>query len=72
MTVSMKSRLLAVLGAVALVTAAACADSITQPTTPGKRAARDTIPPGIEGDTLMCKSGWAVESGRYVCLGNGG
>jgi hypothetical protein len=72
MTVSMKSRLLAVLGAVALVTAAACADSITQPAIPGKRAARDTVPPEIEGDTLMCRSGWLIINGRYECRGPGG
>jgi hypothetical protein len=71
MTVSKKSRVLALLGAVALVTAAACADSITQPTIPGKRAARDTIPSEIEGDTLMCRSGWAIVGGRYECLGEG-
>jgi hypothetical protein len=72
MTVAKKSRIPALIGAVALVTAAACADSITQPTTPGTRAARDTVPEEIEGDTLMCKSGWIIQSGRYVCLGSGG
>jgi hypothetical protein len=71
MTVSMKSRVLAVLGAMALVTAAACADSITQPTIPGKRAARDTVPE-IEGDTLMCRSGWLIINGRYECRTDGG
>ena len=72
MTVKKKSRVVALLGAVALVTAAACADSVTQPTIPGTRAARDTIPDEIEGDTLMCKSGWIVTGGRYVCQDTGG
>ena len=72
MTAPTKSRLFVLIGAVALVTAAACADSITQPTIPGERAARDTVPEEIEGDTLMCKSGWTIQSGRYECSTNGG
>jgi hypothetical protein len=70
MNISTKSRVLSFLGAIALVSVVACADSPTQPTVPGARAARDTIPP-IEGDTLDCRSGWTVINGRYVCL-NGG
>ena len=66
-----KSRVLSLLGAVALVSIVACADSPTDPTVMGTRAARDTIPP-IEGDTLECRNGWNVVNGRYVCVGSGG
>jgi hypothetical protein len=66
-----KSRVLSFLGALALVSVVACADSPTQPEVIGDRAVRDSIPP-IEGDTLECRNGWNVVNGRYVCVGSGG
>ena len=63
----MKSRVLALAGAVALVSIVACADSPTEPQVTGTRAPRDTTDGIIQGDTLSCRSGWTIESGRYVC-----
>jgi hypothetical protein len=65
MNVSMKSRVIALLGAIALVAAAACADSATAPTVTGARAPRDTTVAG--GDTSLCRSGFTVISGKVVC-----
>ena len=64
---STKSRLLSLLGATIVFTAVACADSATGPQPNGARAPRDTTG-FIQGDTLECRSGWVVNSGRYVCL----
>ena len=62
-----KSRVLALLGAVALVSIVACADSSTEPVVTGARAARDTTTGFIPGDTSECRSGWTIMGGRYVC-----
>lgn len=64
---SIKSRVFSLLGAVVLVTTLACADtSITGPTPAGAKAARDTTT-GFLGDTVMCRGGWSIQSGRVVC-----
>lgn len=65
MKVTMKSRILAMFGAVTLVTVIACADSPTSPTPSGARAPRDTTIGG--GDTTMCRSGWVTEGGKVIC-----
>jgi hypothetical protein len=65
MNISTKSRLLALLAAMALITAAACADSTTAPMPRGARAARDTMI--AEGDTTLCRSGWQIIYGKVVC-----
>ena len=64
---SVKSRIMSLLGAVTLITTVACADSPTDPVVRGARAPRDTTAV-IQGDTLECRSGWVIEMGRYVCL----
>lgn len=61
---SVKSRLLSLLGATIVFSAVACADSMTAPSPRGVRAARDTV---AEGDTTLCRSGWNIVNGRYVC-----
>lgn len=65
MNVSMKSRLIALLGAIALIATAACADSATAPTVNGARAPRDTTT--VEGDSSLCRSGYQVVAGKVVC-----
>jgi hypothetical protein len=61
-----KSRVLALCGAVVLVSIVACADSPTQPPVTGARAPRDTTA-FIPGDTTECRAGWHIVGGRYVC-----
>ena len=63
---SAKARVLSLLGAILVVTTVACADATTAPQAHGARAARDTTG-FIQGDTLECRSGWSIMSGRYVC-----
>jgi phenylalanyl-tRNA synthetase alpha subunit len=62
---SAKARVLSLLGAILVVTTVACADATTTPQPHGARAARDTTV--IQGDTTLCRTGWVVVSGRYVC-----
>jgi hypothetical protein len=63
---SARSRVFSLLGAVLLITTFACADSATAPTLAGAKAARDTTT-GFLGDTLNCRSGYAIIDGRVVC-----
>ena len=63
---SAKARVLSLLGAMLVVSAVACADATTAPEPTGARAPRDTTG-FIQGDTLECRSGWTVQTGRYVC-----
>jgi hypothetical protein len=62
---SPKSRVLSLLGALALVTTVACADSSTAPQPSGKRSLRDTTV--LQGDSTLCRSGYSVINGRIVC-----
>jgi hypothetical protein len=68
MNVALKSRLLALVSAVSLVTLVACADSPTSPTPHGARAPRDTTV--AWGDTLLCRSGYEIQGGKVVCNGS--
>jgi hypothetical protein len=58
------SRLSRVVLVVAAVALTACADRLLSPAPVNGRtkAARD-----IEGDTTLCRTGWSVMDGRYVC-----
>lgn len=56
-------RLAVIIGAVACV---ACADRISAPTPTVNTKSRAHLDP-IEGDTLLCHSGWVIMGGRYVC-----
>ena len=62
---SLKARVFSLLGACLVVSAVACADSTTAPQPAGATAAHDDG--FIQGDTLECRSGYIIESGRYVC-----
>ena len=62
---AIKSRILAVVSAVTLITIVACADAPTSPTPRGVRAAKDST--GIQGDTTLCRSGWLIDNGKVVC-----
>jgi hypothetical protein len=64
---SAKARVLSLLGAILVVSAVACADSSTAPQPIGVRAAHDSSDGFVQGDTTECRSGWIIESGRYVC-----
>lgn len=63
---SMKARVLSLVGAVLVFTAVACADSTTAPQPAGARAPRDTTG-FIPGDTTECRSGYTISQGRYIC-----
>ena len=65
---SARVRVAAFAAAVSLVALSACADSLTDPTTHGKRALKDTTT--IEGDSTMCRSGYILVGGRIVCNGD--
>jgi hypothetical protein len=56
-------RLLVVPAAVALI--AACDSSATAPASAMTRVKASTA--SIEGDTLQCRNGWVIISGRYEC-----
>jgi hypothetical protein len=61
---TIKSRLVSLIGACILIGAVACVDSPTAPQSAGRKAVRDSI---AYGDTLLCRSGWEITTGRIVC-----
>jgi hypothetical protein len=61
---SMKTRILSLLGAATLTTAIACADS-TAPQAAGTHPLRDTTV--LQGDSTLCRNGWEIVDGRIVC-----
>lgn len=67
MNTDSRFRLLAFAGALILVSAVACTNSVTDPAVAGERAARDTTT-GFENDSTLCRSGWVIMGGRTVCL----
>ena len=64
MNIIAKSRLFPLIGACIVVGAVACVDSPTAPARIGAKAARDSI---VYSDTLQCRSGWEISTGRVVC-----
>lgn len=59
-------RLPTFVGAVVLVSAAACRNAPTSPEMTGRRSPRDTALAFV-GDTTACRSGWVIINGRVAC-----
>lgn len=59
------------LGTAAAIAAilAACSADVTAPNGASRQISQSTARhDDIQGDTTLCRSGWMVEDGRYVCM----